>query len=66
MKYFVNVIKKIKDFWNDKSSNYMHECLNCGKKFDGIRVEYFIKHQLDYKHWDSRKYKKEQSTEKVE
>jgi len=58
MKNFTNIIEKIKNFLNDKSSNYTFECLNCEKKFDGIRVEYFIKHQIDYKHWD---YKKEKS-----
>lgn len=54
------LIEKIKKFWNAKTSDNIFECLNCGEKFDGIRVDYFIKHQLDYKHWDARKYKKEE------
>ncbi len=53
----ISMIRELFTF--EKSSNYIFECLNCGEKFDGIRVDYFIKHQIDYKHWDARKFKKE-------
>jgi len=55
----LKLIEKIKNVWDDKISNYIFKCLNCGEKFDGNRAEYFIKHQIDSKHFDYTKSKKQ-------
>lgn len=56
----VNASKKIKKIITpEKSFHYIYECLNCGEKFDGKRVEYFIKHQINSKHFDYTKSKKQ-------
>ena len=51
--------EKISKVLNDKVSNYVYECVNCGKKYDGTHVEKFIQHQIDYQHFESTKYRKE-------
>ena len=55
----INLIHSIKKaFTFVGSSHYIYECLNCKEKFDGNKVEYFIKHQIDCKHYEYTKYKK--------
>lgn len=58
IKKIINYIKEAFTF--PKSSEFIYECINCGEKFDGKTVEYFIKHQIDLKHFDARKYRKNQ------
>lgn len=54
------LIKKLKEALTfPKSSDYIYVCLDCKEEFDGIQVELFIKHQIDFKHWEASKYKKE-------
>ena len=60
-----SVFKKLKELFSFSTmydSNYNCDynwvCLDCGELFDCIKLELFIKHQIDNKHYNAQKRKK--------
>ncbi len=48
-----NTLQKLKkSIMGNSLSEVVFVCLNCGEEFEGIRVEIFIKHQIDNKHFE--------------
>lgn len=52
----INRIKKT--LTTHKASECIFECVDCEAKFDGKKVEEFVKHQIDMSHFNYEKYKK--------
>jgi len=56
-----NILKKLKEFFSFSTiydCDYNWVCVDCGKLFDCIKLELFIKHQIDNKHYNAQKRKK--------
>lgn len=51
----MNWFKKIKEFLEFPShyQDYFSVCLDCGSVFEKKRIEVFIKHQIDKKHYNA-------------
>lgn len=50
----MNLITKLKKVLStDKTLVKVYWCLNCGKWWYSPHLSEFVKHQIDFKHWES-------------